>query len=186
MYAGKTSTIGGTRSARRSAARCLVALVLAASLVGCGGGAATVVAPGGPGTAAATSSGERDWAQEVLDLTNEVRAAHGLAPLRLDETANEAAYEHAWDMDLRDFFDHVNPDGEHPVDRLARHGIERTWVGENLARGHATPEDVVAAWMDSPVHRENLLYPWWTHVGIAVHTAPTGGPWWAADYFMDE
>lgn len=186
MHQGTRSIAGTTPRARGGHASVIALLGLVLGLAGCGGGAPIAVAPGGPGTAAATSSGERDWAQDVLDLTNDVRAAHGLAPLRLDETANEAAYEHAWDMDLRDFFDHVNPDGEHPVDRLARHGIERTWVGENLARGHATPEDVVAAWMDSPVHRENLLYPWWTHVGIAVHTAPTGGPWWAADYFMDE
>ncbi len=163
-----------------------LALVAASWLGGCGGGAPAVVAPGGAGTLAATSDGEFDWALQVLELTNEIRAEHGLDPLVLDESATEAAYEHSWDMDLRDFFDHVNPDGEHPIDRLARHGRVEPWVGENLARGHASPAEVVAAWMDSPDHRANLLYPWWTHVGIAVHTSPVGGPWWTADYFDGE
>jgi hypothetical protein len=39
--------------------------------------------------------------------------------------------------------------------------------------------------MDSPVHRENLLYPWWTHGDRGAHRAH-GRPVVAADYFMDE
>jgi uncharacterized protein YkwD len=123
------------------------------------------------------------WAQRVLELTNLVRADHGLPSIRLDDGACRVAYEHSWDMDVRSFFDHVNPDGESPRERFARHGIDSPWVGENLARGQSSPEEVVQAWMDSPSHRENLLYPWWTHVGIAVHTRAGAGPWWTADYF---
>jgi len=158
-------------------------LAAAMWMTACGGGIAPVLPPGGPGTAAAASSGEAQWALAVLDLTNAIRSEHDLAPLALDPVASIAAYEHSWDMDVRDYFDHVNPEGEVPVDRLARHGVERPWVGENLARGQATPEEVVRAWMDSPHHRENLLYPGWTRVGIAVHSGPTAGPWWVADYF---
>jgi uncharacterized protein YkwD len=114
-------------------------LAVALVLVGCGGAAAPIVPPGGAGTPAASSVGEEDWALEVLDLTNKVRAANGLGPLVLDAKASAAAYDHCWDMDVRGFFDHENPDGEGPKERLARHGIDTPWVGENLARGHATP-----------------------------------------------
>lgn len=158
-------------------------LAVALTLSGCGSGATPILPPGGPGTAEASSAGEEEWALRVLDLTNSIRAEHGLTPLALDPTASLAAYEHCWDMDLRGYFDHVNPDGEVPVERLARHGVERPWVGENLARGQATPEEVVQAWIDSPPHRENILYPGWTRVGIAVHSGPAAGPWWAAEYF---
>ena len=166
--------------------RFVAGVSLVVGLAACGGGAPIVVAPGGAGTLASTSAGEDAWADQLLERTNEVRAEHGLLPLTLDDRACAAAYEHSWDMDLREFFDHVNPDGEGPVDRLARHGVVEPWVGENLARGFASPEDVVQGWMDSPAHRENLLYPGWTHVGIAVHSAPSGGPWWTADYFDEE
>jgi uncharacterized protein YkwD len=113
---------------------------------------------------------------------NEIRSGRGLKPLTIDERASRAAYEHGWDMDLRDYFAHVNPDGEGPEERLARHGVGRPAVGEVLARGHATPEDVVAAWMASPPHRANLLHPGWTRVGIGIHSGPAEGPWWTADF----
>ena len=100
--------------------RRVAVLLLPLLLAACGGGADTIVPTGGPGTAALVSSGEYAWALEVLDLTNAERAAHGLSPVVLDETASWAAYGHAWDMDLRNFFDHVNPDGEGPSDRLER------------------------------------------------------------------
>jgi uncharacterized protein YkwD len=177
------SGLGWRRWRSAPAVACLVGVL---GLVACGGGAPVVLAPGGAGTLTSTSVGEEAWAIQVLELTNAVRAEHGLAPLTLDARASAAAYEHSWDMDLRDFFAHENPDGEDPVDRLARHGVVRPWVGENLARGFESPEEVVQGWLDSPTHRENLLYPGWTHVGIAVHTAPSGGPWWTADYFAGE
>ncbi len=165
--------------------RVLVAVALLALAIlaaGCGSGA-PVVAPGGAGSLTAQSDGEQDWGLQILALTNAERAAHGLEPLLLDEFASNAAYEHAWDMDLRDFFAHVNPDDEDPRDRLLRHGVAYEIAGENLARGQTSPEEVVQAWMDSPSHRENLLYPGWTHIGIGVHTGPVDGPWWVQEFY---
>jgi uncharacterized protein YkwD len=86
-------------------------------------------------------------------------------------------------MDERRYFAHANPDGEGPRERLARGGLQHPHVGENLARGFVSADAVVRAWMDSLPHRENLLYPWWTRVGIAVHVGGPDGPWWVAEYF---
>jgi uncharacterized protein YkwD len=159
----------------------LLALALATS--GCGSAGGGAVAPdGGGGTTTAASSGEVDWGFRLLDALNGARAQSGLAPLLLHDAASDAAYEHSWDMDLREFFDHVNPDGEEPVDRLERHGIDRPYAGETLARGYETPEDVVAAWMDSPPHRETILYAGWTHAGVGVHAGPFDGPWWTVNF----
>jgi uncharacterized protein YkwD len=45
-------------------------------------------------------------------------------------------------------------------------------VGENVAYGNVTPEQLVAMWMASPGHRANLLKPGFTHIGVgAVATA---------------
>ena len=41
-------------------------------------------------------------------------------------------------------------------------------IGENLAAGQQTPAEVMKVWMDSPAHRDIILDPNWTEVGIAV------------------
>ena len=73
-------------------------------------------------------------------------------------------------MHERGFFDHINPDGETPWDRMNRYGI-RGWtlVGENIAFGYSSPAAVEAAWMDSPGHRRNILTAGFTHVGVGLY-----------------
>ena len=51
-----------------------------------------------------------------------------------------AARRHSRDMDARQFFDHVNPDGEDPEDRIRRAGYEFGVVGESIARASGAPE----------------------------------------------
>ena len=161
-----------------------VLVVLAAvGLTACGGAASTVTAPGGAGTISTASTGEFSWAEEVFNLTNEIRIQEGVPPLIWDERAAMAAYGHSWDMDVRGYFDHISPDGASVADRLEFEGIEFQYAGENIARGQASPAEVVMAWMDSPAHRENILSPFWTHVGVAVHTGTDRGPWWTQEFF---
>ena len=173
----------GSGAPWRPAAQFTALLVMACLVAGCGLAAEPIVPDGGPGTLTYSSVGEQVWAQQVLDLTNAERAAHGLAPLILDEAASKAAYEHCWDMDLRNYFDHQSPDGEGPADRLAKQSVEYRDAGENIARGHGSPYEVVQAWMASPSHRVNMLYPGWTHIGIGVHSGPSRGPWWTQEFF---
>jgi uncharacterized protein YkwD len=128
------------------------------------------------------SQQELDFAQDVLDLVNEERASRGLDLLVADPDAAEAAYGHAYDMDARNFFSHVNPSGENPGDRLDRAGASWSMVGENIAQGQETPDDVMAEWMSSPDHRDNILHPDFTRLGVGVHVA-SGGPWWVQVFF---
>ena len=80
-------------------------------------------------------------------------------------------------QDDRDFFDHVNPDGQDPGDRLSAWSVPWVAVGENLTRGSLDPSDAMDAWMDSAPHRATILDPQFTHLGVGVHIA-SGGPWW--------
>lgn len=57
----------------------------------------------------------------------------------------------------RNFFDHTNPDGESPFDRMTDAGIRWSMAAENIAGGQRTPEAVVTAWMNSEGHRANIL-----------------------------
>lgn len=47
-------------------------------------------------------------------------------------------------------------------------------VGENVAYNFSTPEAVVAAWLKSPAHKENIVGNF-THFGIAIRENPTTG-----------
>jgi uncharacterized protein YkwD len=51
-------------------------------------------------------------------------------------------------------------------------------LGENLAGGQTTAASVVADWMDSPGHRDNILDPRWRDMGVGVRTGGHFGVYW--------
>lgn len=77
-------------------------------------------------------------------------------PLALNEYLTTAARAHSLDMAQRDFFDHVNPDGLDPTDRVNAAGYGGT-AGENIAAGYSSIDEVHAAWLESLGHRKNVL-----------------------------
>jgi uncharacterized protein YkwD len=146
----------------------------------CGGGGGRSSAGPAPEPPPPTQA-ELDWADEILDLVNQVRQDAGVGLLAPDAAAADAAYGHAYDMEVREFFDHVNPTGEWPADRLRRAGATFQGSGENIAQGYDTPQDVMDAWMASPGHRENILRPQFGRLGVGVRLSP-GGPWWVQNF----
>jgi uncharacterized protein YkwD len=109
-----------------------------------------------------------EYEREVLRLTNVERAKHSLTALQWDDRLATAARKHSVDMAARDFFSHLNPDGDGPGERLRKEGFSGSWA-ENIAGGHLTPRDAVDAWMDSPGHRINILSPSYTHLGVGFY-----------------
>ncbi len=124
---------------------------------------------------------------EVLELTNQVRAegadcgeegSFGPAPaLAFDERLRCAARNHARDMQQRDFFDHENPDGEQPWDRMERAGYDWQAAGENIAVGQPAPEQVIADWLASDGHCRNLMLPEYEHLGVGYYFAADDDEW---------
>ncbi len=106
-------------------------------------------APASPGTITAEGAA-------VVDRTNAERAAAGCGPLVVDERLTAAAQLHSEDMLAQGYFDHTSLDGRSPWDRAKTQGYPNPGA-ENIAKGQATAEDVVRAWMDSPGHRANIL-----------------------------
>ena len=51
-------------------------------------------------------------------------------------------------------------------------------VGENVATGQSTSEQVVAEWLDSPRHCANIMDGDFTEMGVAV-ASNAGGVFWA-------
>ena len=97
------------------------------------------------------------WEYQVFELVNEIRAENGLEPFVYDYTLADVARAHSRDMIDRNFFDHENPDGESPSDRISAAGIRWSRCAENIAAGYSSPQEVVEGWMDSPGHRANIL-----------------------------
>ena len=54
-------------------------------------------------------------------------------------------------------------------------------VGENVAFGYPTGTATVAAWMKSPMHRANILFPKFRLMAISARKAE--GQWWVAQVF---
>ncbi len=117
---------------------------------------------------------------EVLALVNQERAKVGCQPLRADKALNGLAEAFSKDMANRGFFDHTDPDGDTPWDRAEQAGITNLG-GENIARGQADAQAVMASWMASEGHRENILNCDYKTIGIGAHFAD-GGPWWTQDF----
>jgi uncharacterized protein YkwD len=118
----------------------------------------------------------------VLAQLNQVRVAHGLAPLKIDAGLSAAAAQHSAEMITDGYFAHDSRDGTVFWKRLLRFyplaGSSRWAVGENLlqASGPITATGAMAMWMASPDHRANVLNPSWREIGIsAVAGSETSG-----------
>jgi uncharacterized protein YkwD len=115
-------------------------------------------------------------AARALQLVNDVRArgarcgekAFGPAPpVRLSGPLAEVALGHANDMALHDYFEHQDLTGHSPADRVRAIGYRETLVGENIAYGPQSADEVVQGWLDSPGHCENIMDPRFSEMGLA-------------------
>jgi uncharacterized protein YkwD len=117
--------------------------------------------------------------QALIDLTNAERksADKDLKPLKMNPKLMEAARKHAANMAAQDKLDHVL-DEKKPTDRVKTAGYKSTYVGENIAWNQDTPKEVMKSWMDSEHHRDNILKPEYTEIGVAVVKNKKGEPYW--------
>jgi uncharacterized protein YkwD len=112
----------------------------------------------------------------VLALVNQERAAAGCAAVVADTALADVARAHSADMRDRSYFSHVTPEGLDPFARARAAGVGYARA-ENIAQGQPDPAAVMAAWMNSPGHRANILDCSPTKLGVGVAEG-SGGPWW--------
>lgn len=149
---------------------------IAAALAACALGAVPAVAASCPGADLEPSAANLDVIRAAtLCLINGERAANGLNALHVDDRLTRSSTAHSQDMVARRYFEHVNPEGMTPRQRMAAAGYldGATWwiVGENIAAADAplyTPAQVVRAWMASTGHRENILESGFRDIGIGI------------------
>lgn len=128
---------------------------------------------------AAVEDWDPDWArfeEEVLVLVNERRAegadcgsrgSFDAAPaLTAHLDLRCAARLHSQDMARRNYFDHRNPEGETPFARVNKTKFKGNRVGENIAAGQRSPEEVMRGWMKSDGHCANVMEPRYRYLGV--------------------
>ncbi len=93
----------------------------------------------------------------LLRGTNDERAKAGRVSLQASSQLTRAAQLKADDMVAKNYWSHVAPDGATPWTFIQKSGYDYSMAGENLAYGFATEDQIIAAWMNSPEHRRNVL-----------------------------
>jgi hypothetical protein len=133
------------------------------------------------GTAGASTYSPSSYASRLLELTNQARAAHGLATLTWASGTSEVAASWTSHLASARALSH-NPNLASDV---ASHGSPNwTDLGENVGEGGVSdPDALFNAYMASPEHRANILEPGYRYVGVGV--VFTGSDAWNTFDFVD-
>jgi uncharacterized protein YkwD len=109
-----------------------------------------------------------DEEKTLLDLTNAERAKEKLPPLTANPLLFRAARAHSANMARKGEMKHVL-DGKTPNDRLDDVGYDWRKCGENIAQSDgASLQEIVKGWMESKAHREHILEPAFTEIGVGI------------------
>lgn len=98
-----------------------------------------------------------DLAADLLERHNRIRIDRDLPPLSYSPKLTQAAREQVSGMIAMGKIRHKGTDGSKPSDRVERAGYRFVTVGENVASGQETAEEVMEGWMNSPGHKRNIL-----------------------------
>ena len=147
--------------------------------------------------------------QELLDAINKARSVQrdcypndnsrgivGPSPkLYWNDELYASALEHSTDLAQSDTFSHygsgtssdITGDGKPSIfyERIVANGYSNYYtVGENIAGGQKTLEEVMKAWIASPGHCANIMNPNYTEVGVALVIEPdsTYGTYWTQNF----
>lgn len=118
---------------------------------------------------------ERAMEQAILREINDARRSRDIHGLEVSELQSKLARSHSSDMVRDGYYDHEAPDGRTFLPSC-RPAAENLYLADSSATNpEFTAEKTVQAWLDSDSHREILLSPRWTSVGIGV-SLQWGGP----------
>ncbi len=111
----------------------------------------------------------------IVQLTNAERQKVGKSTLKVNSKLATAARRKGEDMLAHDYFAHISPSGVTPWFWMQQQNYTYQVAGENLAIDFVEAEDVVAAWIASPSHKDNMLHSSYTETGVAVVTGEFQG-----------
>jgi len=105
------------------------------------------------------------FAKAIFDEINKVRVENGISVLSWNEEVSMVAWNHCFDMAMRGYFAHTNPEGEDLYDRLIKAGVFSITSAETLSSLPLAEEinvenmskEVVEGLLRSPGHRSIIL-----------------------------
>ncbi|MFD2212985.1 CAP domain-containing protein [Metabacillus endolithicus] len=106
--------------------------------------------------------------QQILSITNMLRARHGLAAVQWHEDTSRVAFLHSKDMKENEYFSHESPTEGTLVNRLAQLDIKYQMAGENIAAQYVDAIAASEGWLNSKGHRDTMLNEEFTHLGVGV------------------
>lgn len=118
--------------------------------------------------------------QTIINLVNQARQQNGLRALTLNTKLLQAAQIHANDMASMNTMAHDLPGAALPglIDRARYVGYQYSSMGENIAYNFPDATSVMAAWMNSPGHRANILDPSFKEIGVGIAFDSQGSPYY--------
>ena len=142
-----------------------------------------------------------------LDAVNKARAQQqdcgqygikdAVPALTWNDKLYKAAYTYNYDMVHGNAWHHVgsNTDsdivaktqhlghGSHMRDRIEYYNYDFYYIGENIAKGYQTLNDVIQGWLDSDGHCKNMMDPHFTELGMSLMLANDKyGKYWTQDF----
>ncbi len=115
---------------------------------------------------------------EVIRLVNVERSKRGLQLLKANWQLSRVARYKSQDMINKGYFSHTSPTYGSPFKMMESFGIRFSAAGENIAMGQRSPADVMNAWMNSPGHRNNILSPSFSEIGVGFAKGSNGRLYW--------
>lgn len=116
--------------------------------------------------------------QKALVQINTYRTKNGRKPVLLDARLSQAAAAQSKAQAGRSRIGHDGSDGSKAMLRAVRAGYRAKIASENVASGQKSFSDVMRSWEGSSGHRENLLRPEVTAIGVAMAKNSSGRPYW--------
>jgi len=115
--------------------------------------------------------------QKVLELVNQARKNAGVSQLTSSASlVNTAAVR---GQEIMILWSHTRPDN---TSCFTAFSADWFFMGENIAKGQNSAQKVMDAWMGSPEHKENILSPDFSQIGIYCGTAADGTYYWVQEF----
>lgn len=127
---------------------------------------------------AASCTGDAAMQQQMADAVNAARASQGKTVLEVDPQLVEIAQSHACDMAATGRATVAGSNGSNVVDRARAVGYPTCGVAQLVAVG-GTPDGVVASWLGSRAHSDELLSQMSEQQGTGVVIGADGRMWWS-------
>lgn len=119
------------------------------------------------------------YEQALFNATNQRRISSGLRPLAVNSSLVGIARIRSQDMSANHYFAHTSPTtGDTAFTLMDKYGVGYSYAGENLAENNYPGDQCAGAadtalWNSAP-HRENILNPNFTQMGVALATDGAG------------